>query len=75
MKKLSVLMLLGSLTACAAQATTTLSFSADFKIALPPSVRCLAYVVKHHTTEYILTVHANGISKTEFTDLVKAGLQ
>jgi hypothetical protein len=172
MKKLSVLMLLGSLTACAAQATTTLSFGADFKIALPPSVfvgatvfaadelsvktasgqlfsgkvlsaeseqlptdfdmqlypqyvlkiktvsglstqnaqlfsntadeinysfdladvsteqlqgwtlyslckaqRCLAYAVKHHTTEYILTVHANGISKTEFTDLVKAGLQ
>ncbi|MGP9799590.1 hypothetical protein [Rheinheimera sp. NSM] len=172
MKKLSVLMLVGSLAACAAQATTTLSFSADFKIALPPSVfagatvfaadglsvktasgqlfsgkvlsaeseqlpadfdmqlypqyvlklkavsglnaqnallfsntaeeinysfdlsdvsteqlqgwtlyslcktqRCLAYVVKYKASEYILTVHANGMSKTEFTGLVKAGLQ
>ncbi|GAB2916995.1 hypothetical protein [Rheinheimera gaetbuli] len=171
MKKLSVLMLIGSLTACAAQATTTLSFSADFKIALPSSVfagatvfvadelsvktasgqlfsgkvlsaeseqlpagfdmqlypqyvlklkavsglssqntqlfsntadeinysfnlsdvsteqlqgwtlyslckaqRCLAYVVKHKASEYILTVHANGMSKMEFTGLVKGGL-
>lgn len=37
--------------------------------------RCLAYVVKHHSTEYILTVHASGMSKAEFTGLVKAGLQ
>lgn len=37
--------------------------------------RCLAYVVKHNVSEYILTVHANDISKAEFTGLVKAGLQ
>ena len=171
MRKLSALMLISTLAACAAHATTTLSFSADFKIALPPSVfagatvfaadelsvktaagqlfsgkvlsaaseqlpadfdmqlypeyvlkikavsglsaqntqlfsntaeeinysfdlsdvsteqlqgwtlyslckaqRCLAYVVKHKASEYILTVHANGMSKTEFTDLVKGGL-
>ena len=38
MKKLSVLMLIGTLAACAVQTTTTLSFSADFKFALPQSV-------------------------------------
>ncbi|MEH8018404.1 hypothetical protein MN202_14275 [Rheinheimera muenzenbergensis] len=171
MKKLSAFILSGILVACSTQADTTLSFSADFKIDLPPSViagatvfaadelsvktasgqlfsgkvlsaeseqlpadvdmrlypqyvlklkavsglspqntqlfshtadeisdsfdlsdvsteqlqgwtlyslckaqRCLAYVVKHNVSEYILTVHANGMSKTEFTGLVKAGL-
>ena len=172
MKKLSAFILSGILVACSTQADTTLSFSADFKIDLPPSViagatvfaadelsvktasgqlfsgkvlsakteqlpadfdmhlypqyvlklkavshlsphntqlfsntadeinysfdlsdisieqlqgwtlysvckakRCLAYVVKHNVSEYILTVHANGISKAEFTGLVKEGLQ
>lgn len=35
---------------------------------------CLAFVVKTANTDFILTVHSMGMSKTEFTDLIKGGL-
>ena len=37
-------------------------------------LRCLAFVVRTANTDFILTVHAMGMSKTEFTDLIKGGL-
>ncbi|HBN90438.1 hypothetical protein [Rheinheimera aquimaris] len=35
---------------------------------------CLAFVVKPENTDFILTIHTSGMSKTEFTDLIKGGL-
>mgnify|MGYP006164948089 FL=1 len=35
---------------------------------------CLAFVVKSANTDFILTINTIGMNKTEFTDLVKGGL-
>tara|TARA_R110002126_G_scaffold43475_7_gene124531 strand:- start:844 stop:1389 length:546 start_codon:yes stop_codon:yes gene_type:complete len=37
-------------------------------------LRCLAFVVKDHNAEYILSVHAQGMSRADFTGLIKGGL-
>jgi hypothetical protein len=37
-------------------------------------LRCLAFWVKATNTDFILTMHAIGMSKTEFTELIKGGL-
>ncbi|SNY46043.1 hypothetical protein SAMN06297280_1025 [Arsukibacterium tuosuense] len=36
--------------------------------------RCLAYVMKDDNVEYILSVHAQGMSRADFTGLIKGGL-